>query len=158
MLCMASCGVGEAVIPWVGVKLGVIGVALGAIVEVAGGEGETGVAVAGPGVAVTTMAVWVLSVGSVGRGCTVIVAKSVGGGIGDGVAVMNAGLPNSLHPRSGAGPTKPVIGIGGTFSPFAATNWAMPLSIAGEPDWSTRPLKSSSTVCHVPSRPGFGAA
>jgi hypothetical protein len=45
---------------------------------------------------------------------------SVGEGGGAGVAVTNAGLPNSLHPRSGATPIKPVSGMGGTASPLEA--------------------------------------
>src|SRR3989304_3457421 len=39
---------------------------------------------------------------------------SVAEGGGAAVGVMNAGLPNSLHPRSGAAPRNPVIGLAGT--------------------------------------------
>ena len=53
-------------------------------------------------------------------------------GRGVGVAVTNAGLPYSLHPRSGAVPRNPVIGYGGTGSPLAAIYCVTPLSIAGE--------------------------
>ena len=104
-----------------------------------------------------------------GRGVNVAIAVAVGvtgvrlargvtDGIGEAVGVMNMGLPNSLHPKSGAAPVKPVIGVGGMGSPLFAINCVTPLSIAGEPDWSKRPLKSSSTVSHAPSGPGFGAA
>src|SRR5215216_765702 len=79
-------------------------------------------------------------------------------GRGVGVGVTNAGLPNSLHPRSGAVPRYPVIGYSGTGSPLAARYCGTPLSMAGELAWSSRPLKSSSTVSHAPSGPGFGAA
>ncbi|HLF73128.1 MAG TPA: hypothetical protein VI524_02190, partial [Anaerolineales bacterium] len=72
--------------------------------------------------------------------------------------VMMTGLPNSLHPRSGAAPANPVMGLGGTGSPFAATYCVTPLSMAGEPAWSSSPLKSSSTVSQVPSGPGLGGA
>src|SRR5574341_320546 len=78
-----------------------------------------------------------------------------GGNVGKGtptaVGVMNAGLPYSLQPRSGAAPRNPVMGLGRTGSPFGATYCGTPLSIAGELGWSSRPLKSSSTVPHAPS-------
>ena len=59
-------------------------------------------------------------------GGSVIVGKGVG------VAVTKAGLPYSLHPRSGAAPRNPVSGYNGTGSPLAAIYCVTPLSIAGE--------------------------
>src|SRR4026209_1615721 len=93
----------------------------------------------------------------VGNG-TVGEMADVGEGIGDAVGVSTTGLPHSRQPRSGAAPRNPVIGLGGMSSPFAAINCVTPLSIAGEEDCSNKPLKSSSTVSHAPSAPGFGAA
>lgn len=81
---------------------------------------------------------------------------SVAEGGGAGVGVTKAGLPNSLHPRSGAVPRKPVIGLNGTGSPLAARYCETPLSMAGEVACSSKPLKSSSTVSQAPSGPGFG--
>ena len=56
----------------------------------------------------------------VGAGEAVAVTGSVPVGEGSGVGVIKMGLPNSLHPRSGAEPVKPVRGVGGTASPLAA--------------------------------------
>ena len=119
------------------------------------GEGGNEVIV-GKGVVVITMIVG-------GAGVNVNVADgtgvgNVGEGKGEAVGVMMMGLPNSLQPRSGAAPIKPASGLRGTGSPLTVTYWGTPLSIAGELPWSNKPLKSSSTVCHAPSGPGFGAA
>ena len=95
---------------------------------------------------------------AIGDAVGVALTRGVTDGVIDAVGVIKSGLPNSLHPRSGAMPAKPVRGVGGISSPFFATYCVTPLSIAGEPDRSTRPLKSSSTVRHAPSGPGFGAA
>jgi len=136
----------------------------GASVNVAAGEaGVTGVDV------IVETGVRVGDADTVGKGVKVNVEEGTGeGGItpggsvtegrGVGVGVINAGLPYSLHPRSGATPINPVIGLSGTGSPLAARYCETPLSMAGEPAWSSRPLKSSSTVSHAPSGPGFGAA
>src|SRR5512146_287324 len=77
--------------------------------------------------------------------------------VGVGAPVPAIGPPNSLQPRSGAEPVKPVSGLAGTSSPLTVVYCATPRSIAGEPGWSTSPLKSSSTVPHDPSGPGDGA-
>src|SRR5574342_305383 len=106
---MVNCGVAVAV-------MGEVPVGAGVKVLVAKGAGVTGVAVAGSGVGEATVGVTGVSV-------------PVGGGVGEEgvrlaggvqVGVMNAGVPNSLQPRSGAAPVNPVIGLGGTGSPFAA--------------------------------------
>src|SRR5688500_3571938 len=101
-------------------------------VDVAGatvGEGDGGVFVGGD-VKVTTVAVGETGV-IVGMEDGVSVAK-VGDGMGVAVGVMTIGLPNSLQPKSGAAPMKPVLGTGGIGSPSADTYWATPLSMAGE--------------------------
>ena len=93
-----------AVMAEVGVEPGVVDVAVGVPgveVKVDAGVGETGVdvSVAGvgdPGVAVIGVGVDVVRVG-------------VGEETAVGVGVIKAGLPNSLQPRSGAVPVKPVI-------------------------------------------------
>ena len=78
----------------------------------------------------TTVAVGVTGVKvRVGNKVAVI---EVGDGIGEAVGVMTIGLPNSLHPRSGAAPIKPVSGLGGTSSPLGAAYCETPLSIAGD--------------------------
>src|SRR5688572_13591182 len=112
------------------------GVAVTARVPVAVGRGvkvEVGVpGVTGVDVDVE-MGVRVVVGDAVGKGVKVKVEEGTGvggvtpgGSVGEGgavgVAVTNAGLPNSLHPRSGAAPRKPVIGRGGTGSPLAAKN------------------------------------
>ena len=124
----------------------------GTVVAVADGAGVTGVTVGG--VVVGEIGVVV----DAGLGVSaVVVPRGMEEEMGVGEGVIKIGEPSSLQPRSGA-PIKPVIGEGGTASPLFAINWAIPLSIAGEPDWMTSPLKSSSTVSHVPSGPGLGAA
>jgi len=47
-------------------------------------------------------------------------ATGVIDGVMDAVGVMNSGLPNSRHPRSGAAPVNPVMGVGGINSPSFA--------------------------------------
>jgi hypothetical protein len=143
-----------------------VGCGVEVIVAVAGaGEVEVGGTIVGEGggdvtegngVAVTTVAVGETGV-NVNVSVMVAVAK-VGEGMGEAVGVITIGLPNSLHPRSGAEPMNPTMGFGGMGSPLAAINCATPRSIAGELPCSSRPLKSSSTVSHAPSAPGFGAA
>jgi len=118
--------------------------------------GELGVTVGVRGVAEAAMVGVMVNVGVKVTG--VKVGKGVSELIGVGVGVMNIGAPNSLHPKSGAAPVKPVIGFGGIGSPLTATYCVTPLSIAGDPEPSTSPLKSSSTVSHTPSGPGLGAA
>src|SRR5215211_1364232 len=123
------------------------------------GVGVTTVTVGG-GATVTTVAVGgiVVNVGvTVGTG-TVGETANVGDGMGEAVGVMTIGLPNSRHPRSGAAPMKPVMAPAGINSPLTAVYCVTPLSIAGEEDCRSKPLKSSSTVSHVPSEPGLGAA
>ena len=150
--CMAI-GANVAVVAAVGGA--VVGDAITAVL-VGGTVGEPGVTVGVTGVAEAGMVgVMVrVNVGVTG----VIVGRGVSELIGVGDGVINMGAPNSLHPRSGAAPVYPVIGCGGISSPFVAKNCVMPLSMAGEPDCNTSPLKSSSTVSHAPSGPGFGAA
>ena len=146
--------------------MAVVAVAVGRGVNVEEGKGEAGVTRVD--VMVGTE-VEVADGDAVGKGVKVNVAEGTGeagitpgGSVTEGrgvtVGVMIAGLPNSLHPRSGAVPRNPIIGLSGTASPFVAIYWGTPLSMAGELAWSTRPLKSSSTVPHAPSAPGFGAA
>lgn len=124
------------------------------------GEGGTLVAVTGSRVGMEV---------ADGRGVKVAAGDTVGetgvnvaAGVKDGVAgapgMKNAGLPYSRQPRSGAAPVNAVMGVAGTGSPLLVTYCVTPLSIAGEPDCSNSPLKSSSTVPQVPSGPGLGAA
>jgi hypothetical protein len=85
----------------------------GTIVGEAGGE-----VTEATGVDVTTVAV-----GETGVNVNVSVivgVASVGEGIGEAVGVITIGLPNSLHPRSGAAPMNPDIGFGGMDSPLGA--------------------------------------
>ncbi len=136
-------------------------------VDVAAGTVAVGKEVGGTGVSVAGV-VGETTVGDAGSvkvalgealGVTgVRLAIGVMDGVTDAVGVINSGLPNSRHPRSGAAPVNPVIGLGGISSPLFATYCVTPLSMAGEPGCSSKPLKSSSTVPHVPSGPGFGAA
>ena len=93
------------------------------------GEAGKGVRV-GKGVKVTTVAVGVIGI-NVKVGNTVGVTE-VGSGIGEAVGVMMIGLPNSLHPRSGAAPVNPVSGLGGMSSPLGAAYCETPLSMAGD--------------------------
>src|SRR4029079_1950567 len=93
------------------------------------GDAGKGVRV-GKGVKVTTVAVGVIGM-KVKVGNTVGVTE-VGSGIGEAVGVMMIGLPNSLHPRSGAAPVNPVRGLGGMSSPLGAAYCETPLSMAGE--------------------------
>src|SRR3972149_4607548 len=101
---------------------------------------------------------------AVGLGVPIRVALGVAVGVGSGLAVaVTVGVPggggvNSCQPRSGAAPEDSVEGVGGIASPSLAMYWVIPASMAGEPARSTRPLKSSSTVPHNPSGPGFGGA
>src|SRR5688572_27007368 len=126
----------------------------GRVDVIVGGRVDVAVGVAGT-ISVGVMVGVVVSVGdAVGEGVNVRVADGIGEGgttpggsvtegRGVGVGVTIAGLPNSLHPRSGAAPRKPVIGLNGTGSPFAAMDCETPLSIAGELAWIRRPVKSS---------------
>lgn len=153
----------SSMVSWgVAVMTGTVEVIVGRSVDVAVSEaGGTSVdVIVGTGVRVAD---------EVGKGVNVKVAEgtgeagitpggSVAEGGGAGVGVMNAGLPNSLHPRSGAAPRNPVIGLNGIGSPFVAVYCEIPLSMAGELAWRSKPLKSSSTVSQAPSGPGFGAA
>ena len=132
----------------------VVGDAITAVL-VGGTVGEPGVTVGVSGVAEAGMVAVIVSVGVTVTGVNVGRGVSELTGVGEGV--IKIGAPNSLHPRSGAAPVYPVIGCGGIGSPLTATYWMTPLSMAGEPDRSTSPLKSSSTVSHAPSGPGFGA-
>src|SRR5687767_4623021 len=153
MSTMVSCGVE--------VTTGMVAVIVGRRVDVAVSEAA--------GIGVTVMVGTGVRVGDeVGKGVNVNVEEGTGEagttpggsvteGRGVGVAVTKAGLPNSLHPRSGAGPINPVSGLNGTGSPFVAICCETPLSMAGELAWSSKPVKSSSTVPHAPSGPGFGA-
>ncbi len=106
------------------VGMGIVGVGMDIV-----GEGGAGVIV-GRGVAVITVTAGVIGV-NVAVGEDVSVA-TVGEGMGEAVGVNTIGAPNSLHPRSGAAPTKPVSGLGGTGSPLAVIYCATPRSIAGE--------------------------
>jgi len=93
-----------------------VGVAEAGIV---GGVGVSGVEVAGTGVSEPAVDV------RVGRGVSdsaVVVGRGVNEEMGVGVDVGNIGAPNSLHPRSGAMPVNPAIGVGGTSSPLFALN------------------------------------
>lgn len=101
-------------------------VAVGGAVVGEAGSGVTD----GTGVNVTTVGVGEIGV-KVKVSVMVGVAK-VGDGMGEAVGVITIGLPNSLHPRSGAEPINPVMGLGGIGSPLAATYCATPRSIAGE--------------------------
>jgi hypothetical protein len=116
---IVNCGVGEnAIVPVAvgnGVKVvvgeaGVTGVQVAVGMKVKVGEGET----VGRGVKV--------KVGDGTGEAGVTPGGRVGEGGADGVGVMIAGLPNSLHPRSGAVPENPRRGIGGTDSPLDARN------------------------------------
>ena len=132
----------------------IVGVAVGRF-----GVGGTCVVV-GSGVRVTTVAVGGAAVNvcvTVGIG-TVGEMASVGEAMGVAVGVRTIGLPYSRQPKSGAAPIKPVRGTSGMSSPFTAVYCVIPLSIAGDVACSNKPLKSSSTVSHVPSAPGLGAA
>ena len=137
MLCTLTCVVDVAVLAEGEVGAGPLGVAVAGgavIVAVAAGTvGVTGVDVAVNGLGVADAAVDVTLGGTVGE-TEVDVTGRVGDGMAEGVGVMNIGLPNSLHPRSGAAPANPVIGSGGTGSPLLATYCVTPLSIAGEVD------------------------
>ena len=103
----------------------------GAVSVGAGRVGEAGRGVkVGKGVRVTTVAVGVIGV-KVRLGNSVGVTE-VGSGIGEAVGVIMIGLPNSLHPRSGAAPINPVSGFGGISSPLGAAYCETPLSIVGD--------------------------
>lgn len=149
ILWMVGCGV-EVTVGDAGA--GEVDVDVGGIVVGEGGGGVTD----GTDVSVTTVAVGETGVKDGTR--VMVGVADVGDGIGEVVGVIMIGLPNSLHPRSGAAPINPVIGLGGMASPLVAISCATPRSIAGELPCSNRPLKSSSTVSHVPSAPGLGAA
>jgi len=105
-LCINNCGVGVVVMVEVIVKGMDVVVRVGDSVCVSViGVGEPGVDVrVGSGVNVSTVAV----------------GKGVSEETGVGVGVGNIGAPNSLHPRSGDMPVKPVNGLGGTCSPLTA--------------------------------------
>ncbi len=96
------------------------------------------VTVTGVGVAAGTVSDTTIVEVRLGAGVSVGKNVPVGAGVdeftGVTVGVENIGAPNSLHPRSGAAPVNPVIGLGGTGSPLPATNWMTPLSMAGDPD------------------------
>ena len=87
-----------------------------------------GAAVTVTGVAVKAGRVADATIVDVRLGAGVSVGKNVpvGAGVdevtGVAVSVEKIGAPNSLHPRSGAAPVYPVIGLGGTGSPLLATN------------------------------------
>lgn len=114
-----------------GVMLRIVGCGVGVTATV-GGAGEVEVAVGtgtvGEGGAAVTVGrevkVGTVAVGE--TGVTVDVGEggtgvgSVGEGRGEAVGVITMGLPNSLHPRSGAAPTNPVSGLGGMGSPLTA--------------------------------------
>src|SRR5688572_8695350 len=80
----------------------------------------TGVAVAGTVADGTIVDVRLGADVSVGK--NVPVGAGVDEVTGVAVGVEKIGAPNSLHPRSGAAPVNPVIGLGGTGSPLLATN------------------------------------
>lgn len=146
MDCIETGGVGVNVKVAVGDR---VGDAVAAMVV------DVGVLVAITVVGEATMAV------VVGNGVSVT-GVMVGIGVAEEIrvdtGVVNIGAPTSLQPRSGAAPANTAIGLGGTNSPLLAVYCVTPLSMAGESARRTRPLKSSSTVAHVPSGPAFGAA
>ena len=99
--------------------------AAGAVVEVAvttevalgNGEGGTSVAVGRFAGEAGSVDVGIgEAVGVIG----VRLATGVIVGIGEGVAVLKRGLPNSRHPKSGAVPINPLMGVAGINSPFVA--------------------------------------
>jgi hypothetical protein len=97
----------------------VTGAGVNVLVEVGASVGVDGTVGVNAGVAEAGTGVGDASVGVGETGVDVMVG--VGEDSGVGVGVMNTGLPNSLHPRSGAAPVNPVSGLDGTGSPFAAT-------------------------------------
>ena len=125
VLAGALLGVMPTILNWgvagVRVMVGREGAEVSVIVGRAG-VGVTGVAV-GNGVTVTTVGVGGIDVSVkviVGRGVTEI--AKVGEGMGEAVGVIMIGLPYSLHPRSGAAPMYPVMGLAGISSPLTAVN------------------------------------
>ena len=79
-----------------------------------------------PGVFVTVIAVGETTVDVRAGSGVKVSAVAVGRGVSDEtgveVGVMKIGDPNSRHPRSGAAPAKPRIGLGGTNSPLFVLN------------------------------------